>query len=81
MTSHNNDEETTPILRADPAKACYHGGRVNDNVDGSSLSKGPVVAGDNGAAAATKEKNRCWSFLLIPIKSPKTVRESCMAMS
>jgi hypothetical protein len=75
MTSHNNDEETTPLLLADPAKSGYLG-RVNDNENGSSLSKGPVEAGDNGAAAATKEKNRCWSFFLQPIKSPKTVRES-----
>jgi hypothetical protein len=72
MTSHN-DEETTPILQADPAKTCYLG-RVNDNENGSSLSKVPVEA-VNGAAAATKERNRCWSLLQVPIKSPKTVRE------
>jgi hypothetical protein len=68
MTNSNNkhdDEETTPILLADPAKNGYHG-PVNDNENGSSLSKAV-----NGAAV-TIEKNRCWSFF--PIKSPKTVR-------
>jgi hypothetical protein len=72
-----HDEETTPMLLADPTnKACCLGGRVIYNEDGSLFSKGPVVE------AATKEKNRCcWSFLL-PIKSPKTVctRKNMMAV-
>jgi hypothetical protein len=75
MTNYKkHDEETTPIL-ADPTnKTCCLGGRVIYNEDGSSLSIGPVEA-VHGAAATMKEKNRSWWSFLLPIKSPKTVRE------